>query len=119
MEANFHNPLQDGVVVVFNGGLLIFLKHAAPDQLADAVLRQIGVDRPCAISQQRGKMMHIARFAAFKDDGNSRAPLGAHQMLLHCRNCEQRGNRNMIFIHAAIGEDDNIGRPRARPGRTE
>ena len=53
-------------------------------------------------------MMHIARLRTLEDHGDRRALLCPDQILLYSRNGQQRRDRNVVFVHAAIGKDQNI-----------
>ena len=53
-------------------------------------------------------MVHIARLCAFEDDGDRGALLRAHQILLHGGDRQQRRDGDMVLIHAAVGEDEDV-----------
>ena len=78
-------------------------------------MRQIGTDRPGAEAQKGGHLVHIPGLAALQDQGDSRAPLCLHQMLLDTGNCQQRRNGHMVFIHSPVGQDDDIAALSRRP----
>ena len=52
--------------------------------------------------------MDVARLAAFQNDRNSGAFFGADQMLLDRRDCQKRGDSDMVFVDAPVGEDNDI-----------
>ena len=70
---------------------------------------QIGVDGAGTIAQQGGKVMHLAGFCAFQNEGQRGALLGADQVLRNRRHGQQTGNGHMVFIHIAVGQDDDVG----------
>ena len=103
------DAVEHGFVVVAHGGVIVLFHQALVDQLADHLMGQIGVDRPRAEAQQRGEVVNVAGLAALQNDGNGGALLGAHQMLLQRRHRQQRRDGHMVFIHAAVGQDQDVG----------
>ena len=89
-NAHFGGYLHDsvkngGIVVVYSCGR-VFVKHSAVDKLFYALLCKVRIDRPCAVAEKRGKLMHVARLSAFKDKRDRGALLCPDKILLHCRN---------------------------------
>ena len=105
---NLDDAVQNGIVVVLDGGVIVLIQSAAFNALGDAFLRKIRVDRPRAVAEQRGKVMHIARLGALQNDGDRRALLCADQILLDGRDGKQRRYGDMVFIHAAVGQNDDV-----------
>ena len=71
-------------------------------------MRQVRMNRTGAEAQKRCHLVHIARFAGLQNDGDLRALFGPDQMLLHGGYRQERRNRHMVLIHAAVGEDDDV-----------
>ncbi len=78
---------------------------------------QIGIDRPGPVADEEAEMMGLARLAGFDDQAALRAGSLADQMMMHGRRRQQAGDRGVLGIHAAIGEDhdrralaDGLGR---------
>ncbi len=101
--------MQHGGIVSVDGGVRLLIQQALIDQAFNGGVRQIGVDRPCPVAQQRSKMMYIPRLGRFEDHRYRRALAGTHQMLLQRRNRQQRRDRHMVFVHATVRKDDDVG----------
>ena len=61
--SDFDNAMQNSVVVIINGCIIILVKHMAVDQLADGFLCKIRIDRTGTITKQGSKIMHIPWFS--------------------------------------------------------
>ena len=70
---------------------------------------QVGVDGAGAVPQKSGKVMHLPGLPGFQDHGNRGPLLGPHQMLLQSGQRQKRRHGDMVFVHAAVGEDQDIG----------
>ena len=70
---------------------------------------QVGVNRTCAVAQQRCKMMHLSRLPALQDHGDRRPLLCAHQVLLESGHCQKRRDRHMVLIHIPVCQDQDVG----------
>ncbi|MPM52524.1 hypothetical protein SDC9_99284 [bioreactor metagenome] len=105
---NFHDAVENGAVVIADGGAGVLVQKAHRHQLRHAFLREIGIHGLRAIAQQRGKMMHVPRLRAFQNHGQGGALLGAHQMLLQGGNRQKGGDGHVVFIHAPVGENQDI-----------
>ena len=103
-----HHAVQNRLVVRVDGGVIVLVERPARDERADAVLREIGVDGARAVAEEGGEVVHIARLCAFEDDGDRGALLRAHQILLHGGDRQQRRDGDMVLIHAAVGEDEDV-----------
>ena len=88
--------------------MVVLVHQLFVHQLADELVGQIRVDRPRAEAQQRGEVVHVAGLAALQDHGDGGALLGAHQVLLQRGDRQQRGNGHVVFIHAAVGQDQDV-----------
>ena len=75
---------------------------------------QIGVHRPGSVGDQQGKLVRVPGFAAFQNHGNRRALFDVDQVLLQSGHSKQGGNGQMVFIHAFVGQDQDIDALRAR-----
>ena len=105
---DLNDAVQDRVVIVLDGGVIVLIQSAALDALGDTLLCKVRVDRPRAVAEQRCKMVHIARLRALEDDGDRGAFLGADQILFDRRNRKQRRHGNVVLVHAAVGQNDDI-----------
>ena len=53
-------------------------------------------------------MVHVARLGTLKDQRDRRALFRAYKILLHGRHCQQGRNGNVVLIHTAVGEDEDV-----------
>ena len=53
-------------------------------------------------------MVHLARLARLHRQPDLGAGLQAHQMVMHARHRQQRRDRHIVGIGAAVGEDNHI-----------
>ena len=100
--------MEDRVIVIIHRRMVILVEHAVVDQLLDGFLCQIGVHCAGAIADQRRKVVHLPRLRGLDDQRHARSLLRADQMFLHRRYRQQRGDRHMVLIHAAIREDHDV-----------
>ena len=105
---NLDDAVQNGVVVVVHGGMAVLVENADVDALGDAFMRKIRIDRPRAVTQKRGEMMHRARLGAFQNDRDRRALFRADQMLFHRRDGKKTRDGDVVFVHAAVGQNQNV-----------
>ena len=99
---------QQGCIVVLDGCVVILVQDSQIDQFSYALMCQIGADCPGAEAQKGGHLVHVPGLAALQDQGDGSAPFCLHQMLLDTGDCQQGRNGHMVFIHAAVGQDDDI-----------
>ena len=71
-------------------------------------MRQIGVHRPRAKADEHGKLVNVARLAAFQQHGDGGALLFAHQMLFQRRHRQQRGDGQAFPVQPPVGEYDDV-----------
>src|SRR5262249_49766958 len=71
----------------------------------DCFEREVWIHRARTVADQQREVHHLARLAAFDDQRDLRARLFAHQMIVYCGEREQAWYRRVVFIEAAIGED--------------
>ncbi len=88
--------------------MVILVEHVIVDQLLDGLLCQIRVHRAGTIADERRKVVHLPRLRGLDDERHARSLLRADQMLLHRRHSEQRRDRHMVLIHAAVREDHDV-----------
>ena len=105
---DLHDAAEDGAVIVVDGGARVLVQHVQADQLLDALLGKVGVDGLGAVAEKRRKVVHGAGFGAFEDQGEGRALFGADKILLDGRDRQQRGDGDVVFVHAAVREDQDV-----------
>ncbi len=110
-----YDTMQDCIVVVIHRRIIILIQHMVIDQFPDALLRQIGVHRAGAVSQQRGKMMHFPGLSGFQNQRHPGPLLRPHQVLVQSRNRQQGRNGHMVFIHPPVRKDQDIHTVPVRP----
>ena len=52
--------------------------------------------------------MHLARFAGLEHEADARARAFANEVVMNARDCEERGDGRVVFVHATVGEDDDV-----------
>ena len=105
----FDNARQKGLVIILHGCVVILVQDAQLDQLADALVRQVRIDRAHAEAEERRDLVDVPGLAALQDQRHGGALLRAHEVLLHAGHCEQGGDGHMVLVHAPVREDDDVG----------
>ena len=86
--------------------------HAHEQPLADHVVErlegEIRIDRPAAVADERGKVVHLARLAGFQHEADAGAFALADQMVMQPGHREQRRNGRALLVHAAVTEDEDV-----------
>ena len=95
-------------VVIGNGLRGRFVDASACAQRQHTFVRQIGVHRPRAKADEHGKLVNVARLAAFQQHGDGGALLFAHQMLFQRRHRQQRGDGQAFPVQPPVGEYDDV-----------
>ena len=106
---------QKGRVVVLDRRVIILVQDPQIDHLPDALVGQVGTDGPGAEAQQGRHLVDIPGLAALQDQGDGRAPLGQHQVLLNAGDRQQGGDGHVVFVHAPVGQDDDVAAGGRRP----
>ena len=105
---DLHDAVEDGAVVVVDGGVGVLVQQLSFHQLLDALLGQIGVHRRRAEAQQGGEVVDLPGLGGLQHDGQAGALLGADQILLQGGDRQQRRDGHMVFVHAPVGQDDDV-----------
>ena len=108
LRRDAHHAVENRLVIRVHRGVIVLIERSVLYQLTDALLRQIRVDGAGAEAEERGKMVHVARLGAFQNERNGRMLFRLDQILLQARHGQQRRNGDVVFIHAAVGQDDDI-----------
>ena len=80
-------------------------QFAAPGQVFNALQRQIRIDRARPIAAEQGEVHHFARLAGFGDQRNLSSRFFPHQQVVHGGQRQQAWDGRVIFVHAAIGKN--------------
>ena len=106
-EKVFSRPLSIGLHIVLEDLVpgVVGRESAAAMQVFQRFDRQIGIHGARAVAQQQREVHHLARLARFDDQRHLIARLLADQMVVHGRKRQQAGNRRVLFVHAAVGEN--------------
>ena len=97
-----HDAVQNGLIIGIDRGIVVLVERPFSDEFADAVLCEIGIDGARAIAEERGEMVHVARFGALKDQRDRRALFRAYKILLHGGHCQQGWNGDVVLIHTTV-----------------
>ena len=108
LGGDLHDAVEDGLVVVVHGGVVVLIQQTLIDELADGLMGQIGVDGTGTIAQQGGEVVHLVGFGAFQNEGQRGALLGADEVLGHCGHRQQTGDGHMVLVDVAVGQDDDV-----------
>src|SRR5262249_12923254 len=71
--------------------------------------REIRIDGAGTVPDQQREMHHLAGFARFDDERHLSAGLFPYQMVVNGGEREQAGNRRVIAVDAAVGENEQGG----------
>jgi hypothetical protein len=82
------------------------LKQSLADHVVERLERHVGVDRPCSIAKQEGKMMHLASVSALDQESCSRSLALPDKVVVKPRASQERRNRRHLRVHAPVGQDD-------------
>src|SRR5580658_6980924 len=80
-------------------------QFSAPGKVLHALESEIGIDGACAVATQEREVHHLARLAGLGDERRLGARLLANQQIVNGRQGQQAGDRGIVFVDAAIGND--------------
>ena len=83
LRCDFYDTGNNGVVVILNGCVVIFLDHALFNQLMDRIECQIRVDCAGTVAEQCCEMMYLARLTGFQNDRKRSSLFRFYQMLVN------------------------------------
>ena len=109
LGGDLDDAVQDGGVVVADGGVKVLVQQPLPDQLADGLMGQIGVDGAGAVAQQGREVVDLPGLGALQDEGQGGALFGPDQVLGDRRHRQQAGDGHMVLVDVPIGQDDDVG----------
>ena len=69
---------------------------------------------PGAVAEQQREVVHLARLARLDDEPDARARLLPHEVMVHRGGDEQRGDRRVLGVGVAVGEDHEVRAVRDR-----
>src|SRR5262249_54185396 len=67
---------------------------------------EVGVDGAGAVADQQGEMHHLARLGRLDNERHLGAGFFADQVVVDGGECQQAGDRCVLEIDAAVGEDE-------------
>ncbi|EWC63630.1 hypothetical protein UO65_1037 [Actinokineospora spheciospongiae] len=112
---DLEHALDQGLhVVAHRPGPLDTGDRALGDQVLDGLERQVRVDRRRAVAQQQRHVVHLAGVAGLHDQRDPQPLLGAHQVVVHGRDQQQRRDGRHPVVGVAVGQHQ---RARARRDR--
>ena len=105
----FHDAFGDGLQIVLDR-LFVFdvLENALANHVVQRLERQIRIDRARAVADQQRKVMNLARLTRFQYQPDPRARAFTDQMVVHAGQGQQGGNRRMVVVDAAIGQNEEV-----------
>ena len=74
----------------------------------DRIKREPGANRFRAIAGEQGEVMHFAHGAGVNHKACASAQPGSDQMMVHTCASQQRGDRNVFRVDAAIAQDQHV-----------
>ena len=91
------------------------MNQTARGEIADGGLGHIRGNRARAERYEHRRLMRIAHIAAFHGDGHGGALLRAHEVLLQRGDGQQRGQRGVMLVKAAVAQHDDGHALRVQP----
>ena len=129
---HLHHALDRGLREVLAGELVLDARqHLVADHAVESFEGQVRIDDRAAVADQQREVMHLARVAGLQRQRHLHAQALADQVVMQAGDGQQRRDRRVFLVHAAIGEDEDVDlvlvdQPRAlrresarwrRPGR--
>ena len=108
LGGDFYDSVEDRLVIVVNGSMRVLVQKAVPHALFNALLCKIRVDGTGAVAEERSKLVDRARLRRLQNDGDCRPLLRPDQVMLNGGNSEKGRNCDVVLVHSAVGEDDDI-----------
>ena len=101
--------LAHGLDEILDGFLAIHARaeRALVGEIQQRFQRQIRMNSLRTVAAQQGEVMHLARRAGFNHQTRAGAQALVDEMLVNCRHREQRGDRHVVAIHLAVGDDND------------
>ena len=84
-------------------------EHAPAVQLFDRFVGEVGIDRVRPVADEQAEVHDLPRFAGLDNDADLAALGGADQVMVNRGARQQRRDRRVFGIHAAVGEDQYAG----------
>ena len=84
-------------------------QQALADHVIERLERQVGIDRTAAVAEQKGVVMDLPRFAGLQHDARAGAGPLADEMVVQARDGQQRRDRRVVLVDAAVGQNDDVG----------
>src|SRR5215469_7208894 len=90
---------------------------ASPGKVLYALQRKIRVDGAGAVTAEQSKVHYFARLTRFGDQSHLRSSLFAHEQVVNRRQRKQTRDGSVIFVHPAVGEDQQrVSSPHRKGG---
>ena len=105
------DPLLDRLAVLLDGGVVVdpLLHHPLLDHVVQGLEGDVGVDGPGAVAEQEGEVVVLAGVAALHDQPGAGPQALAHEVVVEARAGQERGDRCVLGVDAAVGEDQEVG----------
>ena len=102
------DPLDQRLAVVLLGGLGGAGDDAEPDLVVDRLEGEVRVDGARAVADQEAEVVGLARLAGLEDEADPRPRPGADEVVVDGGDGEERRDRRVGLVVAAVGEDDEV-----------
>ena len=109
LGGDLHDAVEDGTVVVVDSGGGILVQKTKGHQLLHALLGEIRVDGLGAVAQERREVVDVPGLRALQDHGHGGALFRPNQILLQGGDRQQGGDGNMVLVHTAVRQDQDVG----------
>ena len=109
LDITFFSPLPIALTKFLQA---FFASTSAPSSFASARScsvcdREVRVHRFGAVAAEQREVMHLTRRAGLDDEAGRGAQALVDEVLVDRRQREQRGDRELVAVHAAVGEDED------------
>ena len=111
------DPLGDGLRVLPLRLLGVAGDHPEPDEVVEGLEGEVRVHRARAVGDEEREVVDLARLARLEDEPDAGARPLVDQVVVDRREGEERGDRRVLGVVAAVGEDDEVEPLRDRPAR--
>jgi hypothetical protein len=81
---------------------------ALADHVVEGFEGEVRVDGSGAVADEQGEVMDLARLAALQDEADPGARALADQVVVNTRDGQERRDRGVVAVDAAVGQDDEI-----------
>ena len=107
-RCNLYDTGEKRLVVILDGRMIILVQNSPVNQLGNALMGKIRVNRAGTKAKKCCDLVHISRLSGFQNNGYLCSFLRPDQVLLHGGYGKKRRHRHVVFIHAAVRQNNNV-----------